>query len=348
MSVSVPQQVSVGQGGPPPSTVGGVTNAELNYTGAITNIVARYGSNSHSDIEITVLTLWPFQMDSSAHAEYPQVSSEYAVQPMAGVISVEGACSNSSQCVQKFRFTIEHDGACVLDGDYVINQFPVTCMSNLPNGTDCANTTASLTVTLAGVNICDKASAAIDDIWRFNMTGHNGRRAILYTENFPIDVTITKLKELGQTITNLTIMDVQRSVPGSANPACVAPSSVLSKTQLVWSTPNLFATVYVLMDATTVCDVPQRGYRTELELDFTYRIDLGWNGRRRRHTVKSRQLPGSSSDKRVTTQWTVAASESDLSPTPQSSAITPAIPSRTVVMLVAVLAMLAAQWAVLR
>ena len=33
-------------------------------------------------------------------------------------------------------FSIEHQGACKLDGDYIVNQFPVTCQSNLTNGTD--------------------------------------------------------------------------------------------------------------------------------------------------------------------------------------------------------------------
>ena len=95
------------------------------------------------------------------------------------------------------------------------------------------------------------------------MKGVNGRKAMVYNETFPINVTITKLRDMGQYITAFVLRNATRRVPSPSegNESCqaVAPVDIASKTQLDWASPSLSAVLHLHMDESVVCDIPRRG-----------------------------------------------------------------------------------------
>lgn len=292
---------SVGSGGPDVSFIFGQSNTPIDTAVAITGIVARAGSNSSTDIEITTQTMGPYMYDTVS-SFVPVVSSLYAPIPLPEAMIVTGTCTGNQTCYQKISFKIQHAGACVLDGQYNVQQFPVICQPDLPENVDCANTTVSFSVNLVGVNVCNISTLTVDNIWNLTMEGQDGRKAMVYEETFPITLQVSKLMNFGQDIQSLTISKVERSVPESANPGvtseCTNTAVVTGNAQLVFTPPTVTtdtvnATVNMLMDEAVVCQPPQRGYRTKVELTFTYTIGIHFlsdnANRRRRRMVVARQ-----------------------------------------------------------
>lgn len=134
--MNVPQDVNVGPNTPGNSSIYGITNTPLAGDYAITAINARAGNTSTSEVVITSLLEGPYMFDHNVQVFAISIVSQYSPVPMPGNLTIVniGNCTGNSTCQQELRFTIQHAGACRLDGNYSIHELPVICQPDLPTG----------------------------------------------------------------------------------------------------------------------------------------------------------------------------------------------------------------------